>query len=123
MQAQYGAVVLAAGGLEGISNFRLDGRQLNQETALVRAAAAGLFARGNRTVQISFTVARAFSAAAAAEVFLHDHFSTLQPQADLVFTLADASTRTFAASVLESVSPVYQGLTVITSYAFRARPL
>lgn len=123
MNAVFGAVSLAADGIEAVSGLRVNGQQVNQEAQLLRTQAPLLFARGNRSLVIEFTVSRVFDTLALAEAFVHDHFATLPQQADLVFTLSGGGTKTYASAVLDACSPSQFGLSVQITYAFRAIPI
>lgn len=117
----YNAVSLTDSAIAGVADLRGTGRQLNQERPGVRSTEKLFTQRGNRELApISFAVTRQFSTVAAAEAFFHDHFGDLAATGDLVFTLSDASTRTYADAVLESCEPVLLGLAVRVAYQFRA---
>lgn len=122
MKADYGEVNLAAGGVEGVSGLRINGRQVNQEAQLLRTQAPVLFARGNRSLVIEFSVSRIFDTLADAETFIHSHFAALPQQEDLVFTLSGGGTKTYADAVLDACTPAQLGLSVIVTYSFRAIP-
>lgn len=117
----YDSTTLTDAVISGVEGLRIAGRQLNQELTGVRASAKAFAPRGNReAAPISFSVTRIFSTVAAAEQFAHDHFGDLSSSGDLVFTLADASTRTYAAAVLDACDVQLQGLSVRVDYLFRA---
>ena len=117
----FDSVALTDSLIQGVEGLRIAGRQLNQELTGVRATAQAFAPRGNReAAPIVFSVTRFFSTVAAAEQFAHDHFGELSTSGDLVFTLADASTRTYAAAVLDACDTQLQGLSVRVDYQFRA---
>lgn len=121
ISVSYGSEQLTDSAIAGVEGLRVSGRQLNQEQPGVRAAQKAFAARGNReAAPIVFSVTRAFSSVALAEQFTHDHFGDLPTSGDLVFTLADASTRTYADAVLDSVELALLGLCVRCDYSFRA---
>jgi hypothetical protein len=113
---------LAADGFQ--SDFAINGRQIVQEAQFVRSTVAGLFARGNRSVSVSFRVRRVFSSEEAAEVFAATHYGSLSAgPATLTCRCGTSSPTdvTFADAVLESVAiPKYIGLCVDVLYQFRA---
>lgn len=116
--------------LDGFQHgLAVSGRQIVQEADFLRSAKAAFYARGNRSMQLSFSVLRAFTTVAAAELFLLGHYTVLEdgpgtltcrcgggsePQTDVLIPGA----------VLESVShPRYIGSSVLVTYTFRFAPV
>ena len=105
----------------GQYGFTFNGRQIVQEVQFLRAAHSTFFARGNRSVSLSFSVTRIFDSVENAELFMLGHYESLSDgPASLVLTCED--TEVFIAdAVLESVSePNYIGASVTVQYSFRA---
>jgi len=99
----------------------LNGRQLVQEAQFLRAVTSNFFARGNRSLTLSFTVSRVFDSVENAELFFLGHYASLSDgPASLVLSCGDTDVF-IAGAVLESVSePTYTGVSVQVTYHFRA---
>src|SRR2546421_807524 len=104
----------------------LNGRQIVQEAQFLRAAQSQFFARGNRSVLLSFSVTRVFSSISAAEQFFLGHYATLvNGPATLTCRCGGGSEAVtdvlIQNAVLESLSePRYIGESVNITYTFRA---
>jgi len=110
---------LAADGFQ--SGLVVNGRQVIQEAQFIRAATAGLFARGNRAVTLSFTVTRVFGSFSAAEEFALTHYGALSDGPATLTCRCGSTDILFEEAVLESVStPTYKGSCVLITYSFRA---
>src|SRR5436190_3255135 len=103
------------------SGFTLNGHQIVQEAQFLRAAWSTFFARGNRSITLSFTVNRLFGSVENAELFFLGHYASLSDgPATLVLSCANTDILV-ANAVLESVSePTYTGVSVSVTYHFRA---
>lgn len=73
-----------------IIDMRVNGTRHVQETPLFRAIAAGLFARGNKSLRIDLTVATTFPTVTDAESHALTHGNDLPEQGDLVMTTGEA---------------------------------
>lgn len=108
------------------SGLSLNGRQIVQEAQFLRAAQSQFFARGNRSVSLSFSVTRVFSSVSAAEQFFLGHYATIvDGPATLTCRCKNTDGTTtdvlIQNAVLESLSePRYIGVSVNISYTFRA---
>lgn len=106
------------------SEVRIAGRQIVEEAQFLRAASAAFYARGNRSVSVTFTVARVFDSMLEAESFCLSHHDALPNQADLLVRIGldSESTQdaTLGDAVLEEVSFRQIGVSILVSYAFRA---
>ena len=103
------------------SGLTLNGHQIVQESQFLRAAYSTFFARGNRSITLSFTVVRIFDSVKNAELFFLGHYASLS-DGPATLVLSCGNTDIFVANaVLESVSePVYTGVSVSVTYHFRA---
>ena len=81
---------LAAGGDESPENFRVHGQSAVQTAGFLRAASAGVFARGGRVNTLSFAVTREHASYGAAEAFLFSHAATLPASGTLTAVCEDA---------------------------------
>ncbi len=81
---------LTAGGDGSPENLRLNGQREVQTAAFLRAAGAGVFARGDRVNTISFAVTREHASYGAAEGFLFSHAATLPASGALTAICEDA---------------------------------
>ena len=81
---------LAAGGGESPENFRVNGQRAVQTAEFLRAADAGVFARGGRTNTLSFAITREHASCGAAEAFLFAHAATLPADGTLTVICDDA---------------------------------
>ena len=90
MQIFIGNFPLAAGGDEAPENLRINGRRQVQTAGFLRAAGAGVFARGDRVNTISFAVTREHASYGAAEGFLFSHAATLPAGGALAVICEDA---------------------------------
>ncbi len=68
----------------GPSAFTVNGRQVNDVVAFVRAAAVTVFPRGARSHEVTFRVHGLFSTIAAAQQYAALHFGQLPQQGDLI---------------------------------------
>lgn len=124
MKAQFGSIYIAdAALLEGVYGLTFNGQQINDEFQLVRALAASFVPRGNRSTNLSFSVARTFDTQRAAERFLLEHFTLLAQQASLYLTIGavgDTEVVELPAAVVDAVPTSYRGVSVTVQYNFRA---
>ena len=81
---------LAAGGDESPENLRVNGRRQVQTAVFLRAASAGIYARGERVNTITFAVTREHASYGAAESFLFSHAATLPAAGALTLLCEDA---------------------------------
>ena len=105
----------------GQFGFTLNGHQIVQEAQFLRSAYSTFFARGNRSVTLSFSVTRLFTTVENAELFMLGHYASLSDgPASLILTCGETDVF-IANAVLESVSePSYIGCSVTVQYHFRA---
>lgn len=102
------------------SGLSFNGRQLVQEADFLRAASAAFFARRNRSVALSFTVARRFSSIEAAEVFVLGHYGDLSDGPATLLCRCDGTDVLIQNAVLENIAiPRYVGTSVLVTYHFR----
>jgi len=125
MQIAFASLLLSSDdltlGRAGPSGLRINGRQLNQEVELARAAALAVIARGNRRNAVSFSVLRVFPTFGLAGLFRSTHLNDLPVSGDLVFTDssgADQTTSTLAGAALVSADTEQLGVSVIVTYNF-----
>ena len=81
---------LAAGGDESPENLRVNGQRQVQTADFLRAADAGVFARGGRVNTLSFGITREHASYGAAESFLFAHAAVLPASGTLVVICEDA---------------------------------
>lgn len=122
MKSRFGNVWLAPGSVERVAGLSLNGTQLNDEAQFYRAASTTLYARGGRAHAIGFGATRGFNSVLEAERFVHEHFSTLPEQADLVFFIGagDEQIVTYPDAVIDAVGVSYIGTSVRLQYSLRA---
>ncbi len=112
------------------SNLSVTGRQQVQQATFVRSQRGKWFARGNRSLQVSFNVSRLFGSVADAEQFVVEHYRELSDGARvdvaegswpvLLLELEGDEDIEITNAVLESVSePRYIGCSVELGYSFR----
>jgi len=125
MQISFANLLLASGdlalGRAGPSGLRINGRQLNQEVELPRAAALAVIARGNRRNAVSFSVVRVFPTLGLAGVFRSTQLNQLPLSGALVFTDscgADQTTSTLMCAALVSADAEQLGVSVVVTYNF-----
>jgi len=75
----------------GPTDFRLNGRRLEQERQFTRATAVSMKDRGNLKTSISFGVTRLHASVEDAEYFVLSHYQSLPGEGDVVFTARSAS--------------------------------
>lgn len=103
----------------------VNGRQVVQEANFLRAATASLFARKNRSIQLSFSVQRTFGTIRACEEFVLNHHNTLVDSGTLTARVGLNTESPYDVllqnAVLEAVSfPRYTGVAAEVQYQFRA---
>ena len=81
---------LAAGGDESPENLRVNGKRQVQTAGFLRAASAGVYARGERVNTISFAITREHGSYGAAESFLFSHAATLPASGTFIALCEDA---------------------------------
>lgn len=91
MQIFIGNFSLAAGDGESPENLSINGKRQVQTAGFLRAADAGIFARGDRVNTISFAVTREHASYGAAEGFLFSHAAALPAGGMLTVICEDAS--------------------------------
>lgn len=99
----------------GPSRLVINGRQVLQPVAAIRAAAVRFHDRLNHSTTVSFSVARLHADAAAAAAWALTHAATVARSGTLTFTGVAA----MANAVLEDVTVEQQGATVIAHYVIR----
>ena len=81
---------LAAGDDESPENLRVNGKRQVQTAGFLRAASAGVYARGERVNTISFAITREHGSYGAAESFLFSHAATLPASGTFTALCEDA---------------------------------
>lgn len=103
----------------GPSAFAVNGRQVNDVVAYLRAAAVTVFPRGGRAHEVSFRVHGVFSTIAAAQQYAALHFGQLPPQGDLIETDdADNPLWSLPDACIAGLRTGRDGLGVYLEYAF-----
>jgi hypothetical protein len=119
MKIKFGTIWLAYDGFLA-SDLRLNGKLVVQESDFLRAANATFYARGNRSVEVSFRVTQKFDTLRLAEEFMLSHVNDLPNQADAVFycgTDSDVSEGTMSNATLVTLPELeYKGLAVTVLY-------
>jgi len=99
-----------------LGDFRVNGHQLAQTAEILRSSSAKIFGRGNRHLEILWSVNRLHSSLAEAQQFLLVHPTQLSRQGTLVIVLADGSSLSLTDCVVTSVSQELAGLRSTHSY-------
>jgi len=123
MKITFSDVVLADGVNTHVSGLRFDGRRQVQEAQLLRASAAKLFNRGNKSLSISFSVSASWATLREAELAALALWDELPEEGSAVITCGndgDTDTLTFGDAVLESLGAVQVGVRIVYNFIIRA---
>ncbi len=120
MKITLGSFSLADGGDASPVGLRINGRYQVQTSGFLRAAASGIFPRGNQVNTITFACTREHASYAAASAFLITHAATMPTGGTLtVATEAWEGTvtkYTAAASAVEARDGTQEGVTTTHQY-------
>lgn len=103
-----------------LSDLRVNGRQLVQVTNLLRSSTAKVMGRGNRSVEITWTVNRLHESLSAAQQFMLAHPSQLPADATLLIYLADDSTITLTHCVVTNLGQELTSIRTTSKYSATA---
>lgn len=122
MKVVFGTVSLTPSDVETTAGLTVNGQQINDVVQFFRALAETFFDRGNRSVQIGFSVKRIFDTPRIAGRFCFEHFTLLPTKESLYITVGDDVDNEvvrFDGAVIESV-PVSlpMGVSVQVNYTF-----
>jgi hypothetical protein len=105
------------------ASVRISGKQIAQESDLLRAVSATFFGRKNRSISIGFSVLKTFASVEACEEFMVTSYNTLLDSAVLTIRMGLTSDPTkdvaIPGSILSGIDFSDQvGVSVMVSYSF-----
>lgn len=110
-----------------LERFEINGQNVIQEAHFLRASQAGLFARGNQSLQLVLEVAHTFESVTYSEAFILTRLSSLPLKGDLVMITGEAhedrAVCTMEEALLEDISSSTQHNTCRLRYRFRGKAI
>lgn len=99
-----------------LNDFRVNGHQIAQTADILRSSSAKIFGRGNRHLEILWSVNRIHTSLAEAQQFLLLHPTQIPAQGTLALVLSDGSSLSLTDCVVTSVAQELAGLRTTHSY-------